>query len=208
MKKRFIALLGAGILLLSACASGYTVSDAKKVYEGKSADGYITDTFEHNAKAEEIKVDEDKIDTYVSKYINNLDDEENIKRNTVHKYDSFEQNLLNASLLVSQDLNFNARVEDEEKWAESFGEEFTYEISDGMVSATLSASKTVTNDEDKAAGFSVGYAFTYASQYDKEGLLSSSKLTICIVKTNDKDNKDVAKYQVTSLMSATWKKTL
>ena len=93
----------------------------------------------------------------------------------------------------------------EEEWAKKYGEEFTYEIDEGKVTASLAASKTVTNDEDKEAGYSVGYAFSYIALYNKEGLLESSKLTIAIVKTNNKDSKDVAKYQVTSQMSATWK---
>ncbi len=198
MKKRMIALLGACVMLLSACATGSTINDAKKVYEGKEYSLLlVSKTFEANPEAELIKEKADDISNYVTKYVTNLLDEDNVKRHTVNAYDILPE-------LPAANANFNARVDAEEEWAKSYGEEFTYEISDGMVSATLSASKTVTADEDKNAGFSVGYAFSYAANYDKEGLLSSSKLTICIVKTNDKDKSDVAKYQVTSTMSATW----
>lgn len=201
MKKRIIALLGTGIFLLSACATAYSKDDAKNVYKDKSETFYATkvqDTYTHNPEAELVKENEEALNGYILKYVTDLTDEDNIKAHTVHKYDSLD-------VLPSADANFNARVDAEEEWAKKYGEEFTYEIDEGKVTASLAASKTVTSDEDKEAGYSVGYAFSYIALYNKEGLLESSKLTIAIVKTNNKDSKDVAKYQVTSQMSATWK---
>lgn len=192
MKKRIIALVGASVMLLSACATGSSINDAKKLYEGKTYSAtQISKEFVATPEAELVKEKEDDINSYVLQYV------ADIKSHTVNLYD-------NLPAVTANLANFNARVDDEAEWAKTYGEEFTYEINDGAVSATLSASKTVTKDEDKEAGFAVAYAFSYNANYNKEGLLKSSRLTIAIVKTNEKEKKDVAKYQVTSTLSVSW----
>ena len=192
MKKRIIALVGASVMLLSACATGSSVNDAKKLYEGKTYSvTQISKEFVATPEAELVKEKEDDINSYVSQYV------ADIKSHTVNLYD-------NLPTITANLVNFNARVDDEAEWAKTYGEEFTYEINDRAVSVTLSASKTVTKDEDKEAGFAVAYAFSYIANYNKEGLLKSSRLTIAVVKTNEKEKKDVAKYQVTSTLSVSW----
>ena len=194
MKKRYIACLGVGLLLLSACSSAYSIDDAKNAYKDKSYDGYVIANYEHNPEAELVKdKQKDQVASYIATYI------VEIKSHTVNKFDS-------ADTLNASEVNFNARVDLESEWAKNeYNDEFTYELSDGAVNVSFSASKTVTSDEDKSAGYSVAYAFSYIAGYNKEGLLESSRLTIAIVKTDENKGKDVTKYRVTSTMSATWK---
>ena len=192
MKKKLLAILGISTILLSACnSSAKSIDDAKNLYKDKDYSNYQKATFTKES-VPETTGDQTIIADYVDNY----------------KLLSIEGTLLSHidTSFTPTNVNFNAVADAEaNSFKAKYNSEFTYELKDGGVETTFVYSKTITNDQDKANNLAVGYAFSYVTFYNSDGLPTSSVLRFSVVKENSK-KEVLAKYLSADCISATWKR--
>ena len=102
MKKRIIALLGLGAILLSSCsASAKSLADCKALYEGKDYSGYHANDFKVETPEDSLVKEGEgtAADDLYSDYLVTVTE---VKLHTVH-------NLITEILFTANNANFAAR---------------------------------------------------------------------------------------------------
>ena len=198
MKKKLLVLLGASVLMLSSCSGSTKLDDVKKLYEGETYSEWHKGEMSNPEETITWVGDDNERVALENNYVNPC------KADVI---DEFAFAGYTSDKLNSDVYNFNAVCDLEAAAAATYGEEFTYEIKGSEVTATLTASKTVTNADDEAQKFSVGLAFSYIVKYgdhDKyKGLPMEISFVFALVRENAKEAV-VASYLSTVTRTIEW----